>query len=160
MSVSPKPLPNPLKMNKEPEQLELFNGLSPTPFGGQLCRNIVDVVCRTYQVSTTESLRTAVYLQCSTECSSSEANFSTIIGEYITGAATSLNPFPASTVQMGSWRSDQNALSSDWQVVQRDLNQVWHAVTSAQTLVESACHERYRQQKRQADTDAERSDAA
>jgi hypothetical protein len=143
-------------MFKEQEQLELFTS-SPTAIGDQLCREIVDVVCRTYHVSTAPSLRNAVYHQCSVEFSS-VTHVSTTISEYITGMATALNPFPASTVQVGSWRMDQNALSSDWQVVQRDLNQVWRAITSAQTLVEGVCDERYGQQKRHAN--GERSNAA
>src|ERR1700722_999528 len=95
MSVSPKPLPNSLKMLKEPEQLELFTSSSATAIGDQLCREIVDVVCQTYHVGTTHSLRDAVYHQCSVEFSSA-SHVGTTIGEYITGMATALNQFPAS----------------------------------------------------------------
>jgi hypothetical protein len=79
--------------------------------------------------------------------------------EFIQGAATALNPLPPSTVHIGTLSSDRIALSSDWQVVQRDIDQVWQALSSAQALVESASHERSQQQERQRSTEVERTDA-
>jgi len=160
MSSPQKSPPNSLKMLIEPEQLELFSGSSSIPVHTTLCGNIAEVACHVYGVSALGTVHDALVHQCSAGLPTGQS-FVQVVGEYLTGAATALNPLPPSTVLFGNWRSDQNALSSDWQAVQRDMSQVWRAISSAQTLVESICDERHGRQKRQsAGAAAERSDAA
>jgi hypothetical protein len=165
MPISSKPLPNSLKIMTEPEQLELFSWSAPTIACRQICEEIADLACRSYHVRTDNwaSLSNAIVHNCSGASSGgffSTSSAGSYISEYINGAATALNPLPPSTVHIGTWHSDRAALSSDWQIVQQDMDQVWHTITSARDLIESAAHERSKQQERQRNTKVERTDAA
>jgi hypothetical protein len=145
----------PLKMKKEPEQLELFAEVPSVHLSEQVCREIATFTCNSYELPSCEQVIGELISRYSGWSVHSTLN---VLSEYITGASTALNPFPSSSVQVGSWLDDQIALSSDWHAVQTDINDVCQVVSSAQTLTERVCNERPWQQKQRAST--ERSDAA
>jgi hypothetical protein len=160
MPTFSEPLPNSLKQLTEPEQLELFRWSQPTAVCTQVCEQIADVACRFHDVTGDDwaSLHKAIVNGCSAGFSSGSFPAQTavnytgsylagVIGDYINGAATALNAFPSSTAHHGTLHSDRLALSSDWQVVQKDIDQIWKAISAAQTIVESASNERSKQQR-------------
>jgi hypothetical protein len=78
--------------------------------------------------------------------------------EYMFGAATALNPLPLST-PLTFLPSDRAALACDSRAVQRDIDQVWRAMSLARTLAESISNERTERQERQRQTKSEGADA-
>jgi hypothetical protein len=142
--------------NSEPEQLELFQRYGP--LGAALCHpvcnQIGEISCHTYAASPTTDLidrvRNLLVHSCGTEQISGIAS---VLHEYMRGAALALNPLPLERPQT-FLDSDRAALSSDWQVVQNDIDQVWHGIALARALAENT-NERSEQQKRRQQPEAE-----
>ena|ERR1700730_8525773 len=146
MPHSLKLLPKHLKIQAEPEQLDLF-GWYPSHesasspgyiISSAVCNGIVSAACTHYGLSTEQNnhLRNLIVHQCSGGPASS------VWYDYLTGLASTMSFLPTPFEQT-FWRSDRAALASDWACVQSDLDQVWHAITTA----ERSCNERSAQQR-------------
>jgi hypothetical protein len=127
-------LPKYLKINTEPEQLDLF-GWRPqhesTSSGGALsssvCSQIASVACVYYGLSTEQNahLRNLITHECSGDPHQPAWH------DYIIGLASTMSFLPT-LLHATFFHSDRAALASDWAHVQSDLDQVWHAITTAE----------------------------
>jgi hypothetical protein len=149
--------------SSEPEQLELFqhhHGSLGIALCRPVCNQIGNVACHTYAASPTDDfinrVRDLLVHSCGTEHLSKVAS---ACHEYLTGAALALNPLPLSMPQT-FLQSDRTALSSDWRVVQNDVEQVWHAILLARAFAESVSNERPEQQERRQQSEIERAEAS
>jgi hypothetical protein len=140
---------------KEPEQLDLFAHVLPTPthVSHPVCHQISNAACHAYFQSPTNELinrvRNLLVHHCG-EVRLSEA--SSAWRDYLYGASTALNPLPLSTTQT-FLLSDRIALALDWQTVQSDVDQIWRAISIARNLAESGSNEQRGQQKREQDAE-------
>jgi hypothetical protein len=151
----------------EPEQLDLF-GRRPMEsvqstkanLSHSLCDQIARATCASYsQLSDQFSKRlrnTLVHTCGETHISS----FTSTCHEYLSGAATALNPLPLST-PLTFITSDRLALSSDWQIVQMDIDHVWRTLKESvdRTSAESNSDERSEQEEQRRSVESERTTA-
>jgi hypothetical protein len=141
MQTLSKHLLRSLKINAEPEQLDLFGehpssestGNTGHPLSQALCLPIAMRACLCHRLSVehVDRLRALLTHHCSHEPASS------VVYDYVVGLASTMSLWPTPMQETFS-HSDRAALFSDWATVQSDLNEVWRAVT----LAERDCNER------------------
>lgn len=144
MTTLPKSFPKYLNLHKEPEQLTFDWGgregeslHHSCTLSTMVCDHIATVAHHCYGLTSDPGyLRQLIFHHCSTDSTQSHWY------DYVAGIASTMSFYPTSSEQTFV-RSDRIALASDWERVQSDLNQVWHAITTA----ERSCNERSGQQR-------------
>jgi hypothetical protein len=141
-------------IHAEPQQLEFdwdhHSESAPRagyPLSTVVCDHVANVARACHDLSSEHHSSLTSYI---IHCTSHYGVASSHWHEYLQGVASTMSFLPTPSYETFV-RSDRVAMASDWTTVQRDLDQVWRAITSA----EQHCHERSREQEeRRRETEA------
>ena len=149
MQTSTNKLHNYLKINAEPEQLDLFGWYPPREstsdtwhtLSSVVCDQVASTACLYHGLSTEHAshLKSLILNQCSGDPHQPAWH------DYVMGLASTMSFLPT-PMQQTFHHSDRAALASDWAHVQSDLDQAWRAIT----IAERYCDEQQRERRREA----------